>query len=312
MEKKFVSVVLHLHNHEKCVKEFFETSLSVIRENFENYELICVDDGCSDNTISVAKEYFSSAFPDDNISVLKMGSYQGLEASMNAGRDYSIGDFVFEFDTPQIDYDKEIIMRAFECVNGGSDIAIVAPSGNTRLSSMFFYKIFNLYSKNNNKICSDTFRLISRRAINRIKSISDFVPYRKALYANCGLKSETIKYKPDKKILVRKEKETYERFNLAFDSFVYFTNFLERLSTGISAFFLLFSVGSVIYAVWDHFTNGSVIEGWTSTICFLSFGFFGIFVLLTIILKYLSVIVNLIFRRQKYIVESIEKIGGNV
>jgi dolichol-phosphate mannosyltransferase len=51
------------------------------------------------------------------------------------------------------------------------------------------------------------------------------------------------------------------------------------------------------------------MEGWASIICFLSFGFFGVFVLLTIILKYLSVIVNLIFRRQKYLVESIEKIG---
>ena len=76
--------------------------------------------------------------------------------------------------------------------------------------------------------------------------------------------------------------------------------------------FLLFTIVSLIYAFWDHFTNGSIIEGWTSTICFMSFGFFGIFVLLTIILKYLSVIVNLIFRRQKYIVESVEKIGGSV
>ena len=312
MEKKFVSVVLYLHNQENNIKNFFDSSYKTIKENFENVELICVDDGCSDNTISAVKDYFSFSFPCDNISVLKMGSYQGLEASMNAGRDYSIGDFVFEFDTPQIDYTNDIIMKAFDSVNSKADIAIVAPSGNSSLSSSLFYGIFNMFSRNRNKICSDTFRLISRRAINRIKSISDFVPYRKALYANCGLKCETIKYKPDKKIHIKKEKATYERFNLAFDSFVYFTNFLERLSTGISAFFLLFTIGSLIYAFWDHFTNGSIIEGWTSTICFMSFGFFGIFVLLTIILKYLSVIVNLIFRRQKYIVESVEKIGGSV
>lgn len=310
MEKKFVSVVLYLHNHESDVENFFNSSLKTIRENFENFELICVDDGCTDKTIEVTRNYFATSFPEDNISVLTMGTYQGLEASMNAGRDYSIGDFVFEFDTPQIDYEADLIMKAFESINQGSDISIVAPKGNSGLSSSIFYGIFNLFSRNNNKICSDTFRIISRRAINRIKSISDFVPYRKALYANCGLKASTLKYKPLSGKHIKKEKETYERLNLAFDSFVYFTNFLERLSTAISVFFLLFSVGSVVYALWDHFSNGSVIEGWTSTICFISFGFFGIFVLLTIILKYLSVIVNLIFRRQKYIVESVEKIGG--
>jgi len=309
MENKFVSVVLYLHDHETYVEDFLDNSLKTIKDNFDHCELICVDDCCQDNTISVIKDYFNKNYPDDNITVLRMGSCQGLESSMNAGRDYSIGDFVFEFDTPVIDYEADTVMKAYDSVSKGADIAIAAPSSNFGLSSSIFYTIFNLFSRNKNKICSDTFRLISRRAINRIKSISDFVPYRKALYANCGLRSETIKYKPTRK--VKREKATHERFDLAFDSFVYFTDFLEKISTAISAFFLLFSVGSLIYAFWDHYTNGSVIEGWTSTICFLSFGFFGIFVLLTIILKYLSVIVNLIFRRQKYIVESVEKIGGN-
>ena len=37
-------------------------------------------------------------------------------------------------------------------------------------------------------------------------------------------------------------------------------------------------------------------------------GFFGVFVLLTIILKYLSVLINLIFKQQRYLVADIEKL----
>ena len=40
---------------------------------------------------------------------------------------------------------------------------------------------------------------------------------------------------------------------------------------------------------------------------FLALGFFGVFALLTIILKYLSVLLNLIFRQQRYLVNEIEK-----
>ena len=45
-----------------------------------------------------------------------------------------------------------------------------------------------------------------------------------------------------------------------------------------------------------------------STMGFLALGFFGVFALLTIILKYLSVLLNLIFRQQRYLVADIEKI----
>ena len=36
MEKKFVSVVLYLHNQENNIKNFFDSSYKTIKENFEN------------------------------------------------------------------------------------------------------------------------------------------------------------------------------------------------------------------------------------------------------------------------------------
>ncbi len=311
MEKKFVSVVVYLHNHENRLERFLKETVGCIRETFENYELICVDDACSDNTVINLKKLLADLCPGDTVTLVRMGTYQGLEASMNAGRDLSIGDFVFEFDTPFVNYSADLILQAYRSIEGGSDLATVSPSNGISLSSRVFYGIFNHYNRGASSLCSETFRLVSRRAINRIKSISDYIPYRKAVYANCGLKNEIIHYTATETEKHKAEKNTYERVNLAFDSFVYFTNFLERMSSFICAFFLLFSVASATYALWDHFVNGSVIEGWTSIICFMSFGFFGVFLLLTIILKYLSVILNLIFKRQKYLVSSIEKAGGN-
>lgn len=44
---------------------------------------------------------------------------------------------------------------------------------------------------------------------------------------------------------------------------------------------------------------------------FLALGFFGVIALLTIILKYLSVLLNLVFRQQRYLVADIEKVVKN-
>ena len=62
-----------------------------------------------------------------------------------------------------------------------------------------------------------------------------------------------------------------------------------------------------IYAV-AVFALGNPIQGWTTTILFLAVSFFGLFSILTIIIKYLSLILQLVFKKQKYSFSSIEKI----
>ena len=76
----------------------------------------------------------------------------------------------------------------------------------------------------------------------------------------------------------------------------------------VCGLFLLLTIGMGIYIVRDYLCNDSIVEGWLSTMGFMAAGFFGVFALLTIILKYLSVILNLIFKRQRYLIADIEKV----
>lgn len=309
MEKKFVSVVVYLYNDEKNIEEFMTSVLPKVEETFEHYEAVFVDDKSDDETVSKIKEIASTNSFGGMISIVKMENYQGLEASMNAGRDIAIGDFVYEFDTCIVNYETDEIKRAYDLLTEGHDIVAVSDSKGSRLASKAFYGIFNSFSKSHTAIGTETFRIVSRRAINRIKSMGDYIPYRKAVYSGCGLNTKRIFYTaiPGKK--VRREKQTYERMALAMDSFIYFTNFLERISMVLSGFFLLSTVGLLVYALVDYIRNRSAIEGWTSLISFMSFGFFGIFLLLTILLKYMSTMINLIFKKQNYLVSSVEKVG---
>ena len=67
----------------------------------------------------------------------------------------------------------------------------------------------------------------------------------------------------------------------------------------------------VIYVAQSFFMDEQLESGWVSVMGFLSIGFLGLFSLLTIVLKYLSVIVNLVFKQQRYLVEDVEKISSN-
>lgn len=54
--------------------------------------------------------------------------------------------------------------------------------------------------------------------------------------------------------------------------------------------------------------HGTSVEGWMSLMTLISFGFFMMSVMLTLIFKYLSVILNMSFKRQHYVIEGVEKL----
>lgn len=308
-EKKFISLVVYLHDVESYLKYFLDTVLSVCEENFEQFELVCVDDACQDGTVEVLKEYVDKRQLKSMVNVVHMSFFQGLESAMNAGRDIAIGDFVYEFDDIFVDYEPEVIMEIYRKLLEGNDVVAASSKGKLRLTSKLFYSLYNTTSRGKGKIGPETFRIISRRAINRIKSMGQYIPYRKAVYMNCGLQTATISYESkDVKVRVRNKTVASERTTLALDSFIYFTNVLERVSAIISGVFLLVTVGMGVYIISDIFNNAKPVEGWLSTMGFLALGFFGVFALLTIILKYLSVLLNLIFKQQRYLVSDIEKV----
>lgn len=308
-EKKFISLVVYLRNVEDYIKYFLDKVLPVCESHFQEYEIVCVDDSCSDDTIGVLKEYIDKNQVKAMVNVVHMSYFQGLESAMNAGRDIAIGDFVYEFDDVLVDYDPDMLIKVYEKLLEGNDIVAARSKGKLRLTSKMFYALYNKTSSANGRIGPETFRIVSRRAINRIKSMGQYIPYRKAVYMNCGLKSATISYESkDESARIKNKIVASERTSLALDSFIYFTNALERLSAIISGVFLILTVAMGIYIISDLFNTDKPVEGWLSTMSFLALGFFGVFALLTIILKYLSVLLNLIFKQQRYLVADIEKV----
>lgn len=130
------------------------------------------------------------------------------------------------------------------------------------------------------------------------------------MYKNCGMKTDVISY-PNP--LSAKDKrnnaeERSSRSTLAVDTIIIFTNILEKFSMLVSIIlfsFLMVMFGWIIYSV---FSSVRPVEGWLSLMALMSFGFFMLSVMLTLIFKYLSLILNITFRKQRYVIEGVEKL----
>lgn len=308
-EKQFVSVVTFLNDTTQRTEDFLNRAMGLVHQMFQHSELILVYHSNRNDLDQFLHEYFHRNVPDYMVSLVRVDASQGAEAAMNAGRDLSIGDFVLEFDDQIVDYDISVLKEAMHLCLDGNDIVSAGSSETSRMSSRLFYSVFNHFSRSRNPIGSATFRLLTRRAINRIQSIGEFIPYRKAVYSNCGLQIYDLIYEPTVKEGRYAHSHPGERMSLAMDSFVYFTNFFERLAFAICIIFFAIAIGVIIYVIVSFFTDSDLVSGWVSLMGFLSLAFMGVFGLLTIVLKYLAVLVNLSFRRQGYLIEGVEKIS---
>ncbi len=306
-EKNFVSGVIYVHNAEDRILDFLSNIISVFEENFEHSEIICVNDRCDDKSVDLIKKQAQKAVS-TSVSVLNMSYFHGIEAAMNAGVELSIGDFVFEFDSTLMDYDKSEIMNVYRHSLKGYDIVAASSERKQKASSSLFYWLFDVSSVTKHNLNTNSFRILSRRAINRISSFNKTNAYRKVSYSTCGLKTDCITYRAvltNKPHLDRQEKKYRSR--LALDSLIMFTDFGYKISLAITVFMMFVAVGMGLYSI-STFVFGNPIEGWTTTILFLSMAFCGLFTILTFILKYLQIIVDLVFKRKSYSFESIEKL----
>lgn len=299
LDSNFISAVLYLHKNDTDISDFLKCIKLTLQGTFKQYELIIVNDCAPERVVDQIKEFRKSN--EMSITLISMGFVHGLEASMCAGIDFAIGDYVIEFDSCLVDYNPDIIIEAYKKCIEGYDVVSAVPEGmHIRATTKAFYYIYNSNSKHVGRIGIERFRIISRRALNRADSYSDIIPYRKAVYASIGLKTEIIKYQSNEKGLEYRFSNS-TKIDTGLDTLVIFTKIGKKFSLLLLSIFLVVAFVSIFLSL---VTDGC---GLINTVCI----FVGIAMFLAsfaIIIGYLDVIIKLIFSKQNYMISSVEKI----
>ena len=294
-ESNFVSAVVYLSDDSKDAGKFLGDLLESLNAYFQHYELVVVNDCCKKQD-----EVLKKLLPNESnnmITVIHMSMKQGVEVCLSAGLDVSIGDFVFEFDSMEFSFSKELLWSVYQKALEGNDIVSVETTCNS-FSRRTFYKLFNRYSTTDYDINASAFRLVSRRAINRVLDLKISCAFRQAMYASCGLKNARIEFEG------QANTKKSRGLDLAIDSFLLYTSLPKKLSiTAIKGLFVFVLVGIVasvlnlVYAanVWDVLFKMDLVYGCSIIGCCLIGGlFYG-----QLLLKE---------SRNKYLFENIEKI----
>ena len=98
-----ISVVIPLYNKESTIKKTIDT---VLNQTYSNFELLVVDDGSTDSSVEVIKNFFS----DSRLTILSK-SNGGVSEARNFGADKAVGKWLFFLDADDI-----IESTCFECL----------------------------------------------------------------------------------------------------------------------------------------------------------------------------------------------------
>lgn len=109
-----MSVIIPLYNKSSVIGD---TLRSVLGQTFQDFEIIIVNDGSTDNSVEVVKE-----FADKRIRIVEQQN-QGVSAARNKGIEYAQADYIAFLDADDL-WDKEYLMSQYEQIRNFPDCSV--------------------------------------------------------------------------------------------------------------------------------------------------------------------------------------------
>ncbi len=140
MSNPLISVIIPVYNAE----EFLESSLrSVMDQTYKNLEIICINDGSTDNSLSILQRMKGE---DKRIRVISDVNH-GAGAARNTGMDHATGDFIFFFDSDDLLKKKMMEILVKTALKNDTDIVLFGYqkfSGSKKVHTDFSAKVLKV------------------------------------------------------------------------------------------------------------------------------------------------------------------------
>lgn len=193
----FVSVVAPIREEAGCVADFVMELHGVLESNYQNYEIIIVDDNSIDGADSVLKEMMTKT---RGLRTLRLSRSFGRETAILAGLESAIGDYVVVM-LPESDPVALVPMVVERCrvvapvVVGIERNQLGRPWLRGIASAAFHWYCRHQLHLNLNP-GSRYYRAFSRSALNAVLQIQDRIRNLRHLSGAIGFAVDTFEYEP--------------------------------------------------------------------------------------------------------------------
>ena len=301
---KKISILVPAYNEEASLPLLY-IELSKVIDNSPEYEweILIVNDGSKDNTLSVIKELRSK---DDRVCYVDLSRNFGKERAMLAGFDYATGDCVIIMDADLQDPPHIIPQllqyweEGYDDVYARRDFRGKEPFWRRKLS-LAYYKFLQVSSNMDVLPNVGDFRLLDRKCIEALKRLREAERYTKGLFCWIGYKKKEVLFNRADRCAGKTSFNFLKLLNLAIDGLTSFTTAPLRISAVLGIFISIVAFLYMCYILVKTLIYGDPVQGFpTLMVVILFLGGIQMFSL-GIIGEYLGRIFNETKNRPVYI-----------
>ncbi|MGP3983258.1 glycosyltransferase family 2 protein [Streptomyces sp. KR80] len=298
-----MSVVVPCFNEEQVLEAFNDELHVRLNELKAPYEVVFVDDGSTDGTLSLLRNF---AARDHRVRYLALSRNFGKEASMLAGLRESTGDQVVIMDA-DLQHPPALMARMLELQREGFDQVVARRSRahDGRLRTLFsrgYYRLLNHWAEVELVDGAGDFRLLSRRAVDSLLNMGERNRFSKGLFSWIGFNTVFFDYEDTPRARGTSKWSYRKLLNYAVDGLVSFNSRPLRLAIHVG---LLLAGLAFLYAAWciaAVLLGGITAPGYVTLLVAIT-GFGGMqMVLLGLIGEYVGRVYNESKQRPHYLV----------
>ena len=267
-----LSIVSSLYYSSQYIEEFCTRIVKSVPTEFDDFEIILVDDGSPDISLSVSLKIQNKI---KELKIVELSRNFGHHKALMTGLQEAEGDFIFMIDI-DLEEKPELLNLFWNELNKDKSLDIVygvqsKRKGNwyEKFSGSIYYFFYNLLSDRKIDKNISTVRLMSKNYVNSTYGYMNQDFYIGNVFLENGFNKKKVYFNK-----TSTSKTTYTFFT-KYHSFVnsIFSSTVKPLYI-IFYFGLVisfFSFAFIIYLIYRKLTNDFIVSGWSSVMVSISF-----------------------------------------
>lgn len=304
-----LSIVVPCYNEQETVNLFYNEVIKVLKTMNMEYEIIFVNDGSRDNTLSELIKLYE-AHPEE-VKVIDFSRNFGKEGGLLAGLDHATGNYVTVMDADLQD-PPSTLPKMFAVVREQNVDIVgtrrVSRKGEPPIRSFFarqFYKLINKFTEVEIVDGARDYRLMTRQVVDSVLELREYHRFSKGIFSWVGYKTVYLEYENVERVAGETSWSFWKLFAYAIEGIVAFTVAPLRMATIFGIFVSMFAFLYMIYVFGKALFVGDPVAGYPSMAVMILF-LGGIQLLcLGIIGEYLSKTYMETKKRPSYIIKKV-------
>ena len=308
-----LSVVIPVYNEEDNLQALVERLLPVLQGTGKSFEIIFIDDGSRDNSLTILKNFTKY----EQVKVLELTRNYGQHAAIMAGFSVSRGDIVVTMDADLQNPPEEIPALLATMEDGNFDVVGTIRKG--RKDSLFRIlpsKIINMVARKITGVSMRDWgcmlRAYRRQVVERMISCHEHATFIPALATVFGKRITEIEVRHEERHGGKSNYPLMKLINLQFDLVASFSNFPIKMIMYGGILLSLLGVCFGAFLVIARLLYGAL---WAAQGVFTLFAILFVFVglqffALGLIGEYIGRIFREVRKRPEYVIENIHSAKG--